>query len=87
MYSFEEIEAVDPEVAAAIAAEIHRQQTHLELIASENWASKACMAKSRPSQGMRPSAILALQFKKKIPHKNVMTFISEVPGVTSVEEL
>ena len=44
MYSFEEIEAVDPEVAAAIAAEIHRQPTHLELIATENWASKACMA-------------------------------------------
>ena len=45
------------------------------------------ITKSRPSQGMRPSAILALQFKKKIPHENVMTFISEVPGVTSVEEL
>ena len=45
------------------------------------------ITKSRPSQGMRPSAILALHFKKKIPHENVMTFISEVPGVTSVEEL
>ena len=45
------------------------------------------ITKSRPSQGMRPSAILALQFKKKFPHEKVMTFISKVPGVTSVEEL
>lgn len=44
MYLFEEIEAVDPEIAKAIADEIHRQETHLELIASENWTSKACMA-------------------------------------------
>ncbi len=45
------------------------------------------ITKSRPSQGMHPSAILSLQFKKKIAHENVMAFISEVPGVTSVEEL
>ncbi len=35
---------VDPEVAAAIAQENDRQQSHLELIASENIVSKAVMA-------------------------------------------
>ncbi len=32
---------VDPEVHAAIAGELARQQSHLELIASENWTSPA----------------------------------------------
>ncbi|MDD3219737.1 MAG: serine hydroxymethyltransferase [Lachnospiraceae bacterium] len=44
MYSFEEIQSVDPEVAAAIQDEIARQNSHIELIASENWVSKAVMA-------------------------------------------
>jgi glycine hydroxymethyltransferase len=34
----------DPEVAAAIAAENRRQEDHIELIASENYASPAVMA-------------------------------------------
>ena len=33
------IEALDPELAAAIAGERRRQEEHLELIASENYAS------------------------------------------------
>lgn len=44
MYSIEEVRKVDPEVAKAIEDEIARQQSHLELIASENWTSLACMA-------------------------------------------
>ena len=44
MYSFEEVQAVDKEVAAAIQAEMERQNSHIELIASENWVSKAVMA-------------------------------------------
>src|SRR3954452_5910882 len=35
---------VDPEIAAAIAAENRRQEDHIELIASENYASPAVMA-------------------------------------------
>ena len=35
--------ATDPEVAAAIAAELRRQQTTLEMIASENFAPVAVM--------------------------------------------
>ena len=44
MYSFEEIQAVDAEVASAIQAEMQRQNSHIELIASENWVSNAVMA-------------------------------------------
>src|SRR5213592_4995171 len=35
---------VDPEIAAAITAENKRQEEHIELIASENYASPAVMA-------------------------------------------
>ena len=44
MYSFDEIKAVDPEIAQAIVKEQNRQNDHIELIASENWVSKAVMA-------------------------------------------
>ena len=44
MYSLDEVKAVDSEVAAAIQAEMSRQNSHIELIASENWVSKAVMA-------------------------------------------
>ncbi len=44
MYSFDEIKKVDPEIADAISNEMNRQNTHIELIASENWTSKAVMA-------------------------------------------
>ena len=44
MYSMEELRAVDIEVAAAIDSEVERQNSHIELIASENWTSPAVMA-------------------------------------------
>ena len=44
MYSLEEVQAVDREVADAITAELDRQNSHIELIASENWVSPAVMA-------------------------------------------
>ena len=44
MYTFEEIKNVDSEIADAIQAEMARQNSHIELIASENWVSKAVMA-------------------------------------------
>ncbi len=44
MYSFDEIQAFDPEVAKAMTDEIHRQDNNIELIASENIVSKAVMA-------------------------------------------
>ena len=44
MYSLDEVRAVDPEIAQAIVDEQERQNSHIELIASENWVSKAVMA-------------------------------------------
>ena len=44
MYSLDEVKKVDPEIAQAIEAEMARQNSHIELIASENWVSKAVMA-------------------------------------------
>ena len=44
MYSIEEVRKVDPEIASAIEEEVERQNDHIELIASENWTSKAVMA-------------------------------------------
>jgi len=44
MFDFEEIVKIDPEVAAAMKDEFSRQNDNLELIASENIASKAVMA-------------------------------------------
>ena len=44
MFSFDEVQAFDLEVAKAIQDEIGRQNSHIELIASENFVSKAVMA-------------------------------------------
>ena len=44
MYSLDEVKKVDSEIAEAIIAEQERQNSHIELIASENWVSKAVMA-------------------------------------------
>lgn len=44
MYDFDEIMATDPKIAEAIKDEMERQNSHIELIASENWVSKAVMA-------------------------------------------
>ena len=44
MYTFDEVKNFDPEIADAISQEIVRQSDHIELIASENFVSKAVMA-------------------------------------------
>ncbi len=44
MYSIEDIRKVDPAIAELLVREFERQNSHLELIASENWVSKAVMA-------------------------------------------
>ena len=44
MYSLDEVRNVDPEIAQAIVDEQNRQNSHIELIASENWVSRAVMA-------------------------------------------
>ena len=44
MYDFKEIQAKDPVLAQAMEQEIGRQRSTVELIASENFVSKAVMA-------------------------------------------
>ena len=44
MYSLDEVKKVDEEVYSAIEGELDRQNSHIELIASENWVSPAVMA-------------------------------------------
>lgn len=44
MYSFDEVKSYDREVAEAIELEIGRQNQNIELIASENFVSKAVMS-------------------------------------------
>ena len=42
MYSLEEIQQTDKEIADLIQAEVQRQNSHIELIASENWGEQGC---------------------------------------------
>lgn len=44
MYTLDDIKSVDPEIADAITSEFDRQNSHIELIASENWVSPAVMS-------------------------------------------
>ena len=44
MYTLDDIKNVDPEIADCISAEFERQNSHIELIASENWVSPAVMS-------------------------------------------
>ena len=44
MYAFDEIKKADSEIADAIPAEMQRQKSQQDQIASENWVSKAVMA-------------------------------------------
>ena len=44
MYTIEDIRNTDPQIAELILAEQERQNSHIELIASENWVSKAVMS-------------------------------------------
>lgn len=44
MFSFDEVKNYDPEIAKAIQQETQRQNDHIELIASENFVSKAVMS-------------------------------------------
>ncbi|MEE1102468.1 MAG: serine hydroxymethyltransferase [Agathobacter sp.] len=44
MYTLDDIKSVDNEIASAICDEFNRQNSHIELIASENWVSPAVMS-------------------------------------------
>ena len=44
MYSIDDVAKTDKAIADLIESELPRQNSHIELIASENWVSKAVMA-------------------------------------------
>ncbi len=44
MYSFSKLAAADPEIAQAVMGEVERENSHLEMIASENFVSEAVMS-------------------------------------------
>ncbi len=73
---FNEIEQVDPEIAECIRSEEHRQSNHLELIASENIASRAVML----AQG----SILTNKYAEGYPGKR---YYGGCEHVDSVERL
>jgi glycine hydroxymethyltransferase len=66
----------DPAIAALIARELARQQTHLELIASENFASRAVME----AQG----SVLTNKYAEGLPHKR---YYGGCEHVDAIEEL
>jgi len=68
--------AGDPAIAALIGKELHRQQTHLELIASENFASKAVME----AQG----SVLTNKYAEGLPSKR---YYGGCEHVDAIEEL
>ncbi|MFM7311747.1 MAG: serine hydroxymethyltransferase [Cyanobium sp.] len=66
----------DPTVAALIGRELERQQSHLELIASENFASRAVME----AQG----SVLTNKYAEGLPHKR---YYGGCEHVDAIEEL
>jgi len=66
----------DPAIAALIAKELERQQTHLELIASENFTSRAVME----AQG----SVLTNKYAEGLPHKR---YYGGCEHVDAIEEL
>ena len=57
MYTLDDIKKEDQEIASAITDEFERQNSHIELIASENWVSSCCYV----SYGKHPSPISTLR--------------------------
>ncbi|MFM7285767.1 MAG: serine hydroxymethyltransferase [Cyanobium sp.] len=70
------LSAGDPAIAALIAKELQRQQTHLELIASENFASRAVME----AQG----SVLTNKYAEGLPAKR---YYGGCEHVDAIEEL
>ena len=68
MYTLEDIQAVDMEVANAITDEFERQNSHIELIASENWVSKAVMSAM--------GSVLQINMQKVIRGKDITADVS-----------
>jgi glycine hydroxymethyltransferase len=70
------LKAADPAIAGLIDQEQMRQETHLELIASENFTSKAVME----AQG----SVLTNKYAEGLPHKR---YYGGCEHVDAIEEL
>ncbi|MFZ0409369.1 MAG: serine hydroxymethyltransferase [Cyanobium sp.] len=70
------LSSADPAIATLIAKELERQQTHLELIASENFASLAVME----AQG----SVLTNKYAEGLPHRR---YYGGCEHVDAIEEL
>ena len=69
MYSLDEVRVVDSEIAQAIVDEQARQNSHIELIASENWVSKAVMAAmGSPLTIERAKELFGCEYANVQPH-------------------
>ena len=76
MYTIDDIRNVDPQIADAICDEFARQSSHIELIASENWTSKAVMSAM--------GSVLTNKYAEGYPHKR---YYGGCDCVDVVEEL
>ncbi|MFU8840435.1 MAG: serine hydroxymethyltransferase [Nitriliruptoraceae bacterium] len=74
---FDQLRATDPEVADGLLAELHRQRTKLQLIASENFASPAVLA----AQG----SVLTNKYAEGYPGKRYYGGCEEV--IDPIEQL
>jgi glycine hydroxymethyltransferase len=70
------LSSADPAIAALIGKELERQQSHLELIASENFTSRAVME----AQG----SVLTNKYAEGLPHKR---YYGGCEHVDAIEEL
>ena len=61
MYTLDDIKKEDQEIASAITDEFERQNSHIELIASENWVSPAVMSAALRCSGQHGSTVRHLK--------------------------
>ena len=80
MYSFDEIKSFDPQIADAITAEMERQNSHIELIASENWVSHAVMAAALPTAS--PSGLVWVTTAAREADPSILSNWLIFPSVT-----
>ena len=76
MYNLQQLAAFDPEVAAACTRELNRQRGNIELIASENFVSEACL--------LAAGSILTNKYAEGYPGKR---YYGGCAYVDEVEEL
>lgn len=74
--NLEKVRATDPELAGYIEKELHRQQTNIELIASENFTSPAVMEAC--------GTILTNKYAEGKPHKR---YYNGCETIDKIEEL